>query len=31
MAFIDPAFTDWALGRGRCGIDEGFTHSRSPP
>ena len=22
MAFIDPSFADWALGRGRRGIDE---------
>jgi hypothetical protein len=31
MAFIDPSFANWALGRGRCGIDKDFTHLRSPP
>jgi hypothetical protein len=29
-AFINPSFADWALGRGRKGIDKDFTHLRSP-
>jgi len=29
MAFIDPTFADWALGKGQWGIDEDFTHLRS--
>lgn len=30
MAFIDPSFADWALGKGQWGIDEDFTHRPHP-
>ena len=30
MAFIDPTFALWALGKGQWGIDEDFTHRPHP-